>query len=905
MQWKTTATTIVFVLALAAATTARQNYKNGFDMYASGTGERSDTEFIVEFETAPVRAAGAHVATAEIVASQQLFQAAVKNRGFAVTQKASLTNVLNAVIVTVQDGENVVEAFTSMQNVKAVHPVFKYTYQNQTNSMYSRTGGVGPTVAYADDLTGVNKVHDELGYKGKGVKVGIIDTGIDWRHPAFAEDGKEGTCKEFAGPGCRVKWGRNLAEDTQNDPDPDMRDTPMDCFGHGTHVAGIVGGKDDTIRGVAPHVEFGAYRLCGCMPSISTSSLLKAMEEAYKDGMDIINMSLGFEPTYADTALALAATRLSDLGVLVAVSAGNSGYAGLWTVDSPSIGRNVFSVASMDNLFIGLPLMVISKGAVRNTTYDVRVSGQKLPKDTPVEVAVLPEGENGCSALSEPSVVADKLALVQVPLPCSPMDLLNNMQEANATGMLWYFNMTQQASRTELGQWYSFAYGSQASAAPDLIPVVVIDLEAGGSMRQALKNDTVTVTFPTNLIKPVPIPTGGQPSDFSSWGPGPEMEVKPDISAIGGLVYSSVPRARGNYATMSGTSMSSPYLAGTLALYLEAHPTARADRTFDEYLTALQGSAEPRSMNTTALEPIPWPVMKQGAGLVNAFRMIQNRVSVSPSRLRLVDTADSKHHKKQTTIRIVNKGEEAVTYELSHLAAVTANAAGFTGNSFTERHAKVTFSKDKITVKPGKEVQVTVTVQPNHRLSDKDYWLLSGWVVLTPKTASAEHDIVRVPYVLMKGDFDERPIVDTGYGKPQLQDSSFNWLFTDPTEEVVFRFAETSFPTVRFGTKIVTRVLEASIHNAHNDKKLFTLGKLQNATPAKYTLCWNGRNLSSGEEVPDGKYYIQVSHAKAKFDHKHPERGMVSLFRSPIIVKKTTNNKQHEPLRMSRFTVQQ
>ncbi|KAL7751459.1 hypothetical protein RI367_002917 [Sorochytrium milnesiophthora] len=169
-------------------------------------------------------------------------------------------------------------------------------------------------------------------------------------------------------------------------------------------------------------------------------------------------------------------------------------------------------------------------------------------------------------------------------------------------------------------------------------------------------------------------------------------------------------------------------------------------------------------------------------------------------------------------------------------------------------------------------MSVTVTVLPDCRLSDDDDWLLSGWVVLTPEKASPEHGIVREPYVLMKGDYDERPMVDKRSSPPRLMDATDNWQFTDPTEEVVFRFTGTSFSTVELRTRVVTRVLEASIHNASTHKKLFS--KTENTGPAMNVLWSDGRDLSSGttsgKVVPDGKYYIQVSDAKANLTTSTP-----------------------------------
>src|SRR6476619_2604496 len=135
--------------------------------------------------------------------------------------------------------------------------------------------------------TGADVAQSELGLTGRGVRVAIIDTGIDYDNPDL------GGC---FGRGCRVAKGYDFVGDDYNAadvdpviaPDPD----PDDCAGHGTHVAGIVGANGEVV-GVAPEVPFFAYRVFGCEGSTTEDIILAAMERAWRDGADVINMSLG------------------------------------------------------------------------------------------------------------------------------------------------------------------------------------------------------------------------------------------------------------------------------------------------------------------------------------------------------------------------------------------------------------------------------------------------------------------------------------------------------------------------------------------------------------------------------------------------------------------------------------
>ena len=149
-----------------------------------------------------------------------------------------------------------------------------------------------------------------LGYRGNGVKVGIFDSGIDVDHPDL-----------------RVVGGVDLVGDG-NGLD--------DCNGHGTHVAGIVG-ANGTVKGVAPGVTFGAYRVFGCAGSTTSDIMVEAMERALADDMDVLNMSIGSSFQWPQYPTAQAADRLVNKGMVVVASIGNSGTSGLYAAGAPGV----------------------------------------------------------------------------------------------------------------------------------------------------------------------------------------------------------------------------------------------------------------------------------------------------------------------------------------------------------------------------------------------------------------------------------------------------------------------------------------------------------------------------------------------------------------------------------------
>src|SRR5262249_45372794 len=130
-------------------------------------------------------------------------------------------------------------------------------------------------------------------------------------------------------------------------PDP----YPDDCFGHGTHVAGIVGANGGVV-GVAPDATLASYRVFGCDGGGTTDDvLLAALERAYRDGADVVNMSLTDNLSgWPQAPTGRAGTRLVRRGVVVGAGAGNSRPDGLWTIGAPAVGEDVIAVTSVDNL---------------------------------------------------------------------------------------------------------------------------------------------------------------------------------------------------------------------------------------------------------------------------------------------------------------------------------------------------------------------------------------------------------------------------------------------------------------------------------------------------------------------------------------------------------------------------
>ncbi|CAF1413442.1 unnamed protein product, partial [Adineta steineri] len=254
-----------------------------------------------------------------------------------------------------------IEAAQLIENAINIHPVYLVPgprlFQNTFSS--DRSINTSQYLINAFDLTGVNQVHSQFQNTGKGVRVAVIDTGVDYAHPAL------GGC---FGTGCKVAFGYDFAGDqfSSSNPIPVPDNDPIDncsSSSHGTHVAGIVGANINGINqtyfipsvpfsGVAPDVTLGAYRVFGCPADMTTTDLVTAaLYRAYDDKADIITISIGGAAAYTEDPRTIAIQRITNMGVYVTVALGNEGEGGLETVNMPGAAPDAMGIGSADSTY--------------------------------------------------------------------------------------------------------------------------------------------------------------------------------------------------------------------------------------------------------------------------------------------------------------------------------------------------------------------------------------------------------------------------------------------------------------------------------------------------------------------------------------------------------------------------
>jgi subtilisin family serine protease len=781
-----------------------------------------------------------------IAAEQQKFRADATAKGIKFTSRYSFQKLWNGVSIDV--GTNQLDLVLGLPNVTAVYPV-------GTVSIPRTESTADPELATALAMTGADIAQTELGLTGEGVKVAVMDTGIDYDHPDL------GGC---FGAGCRVAAGWDLVGDSYNadpsspayQPVPNPDADPDDCNGHGTHVSGIVGAEGD-VTGVAPGVTFGAYRVFGCAGSTTDEVMIEAMERAYADDMDILNMSIGDAfNNWHQSPTGQASTNLVKAGVVVVASIGNSGANGVWSGGVPGMGTKVIGVASYDNSHVALNQFTISPD---DTAIGYQpMTGAPLPPTS----GSLPMGRTGtpattndaCSPLT-PGSLTGMAALIRRGT-CSFLIKATNALNAGAAAVVIYNNAAGRFAGT-------------VAPGPMPIPVVSISDAEGVLINNRLAVGAVTMTW-DDESGAFSNPTGGLISSFSSYGLEAELDLKPDIGAPGGLIRSTYPLELGGYATISGTSMASPHVAGGAALLLQSRPNLNASGVAN----ILQNHADPANWSLNPGLGFLDSVHRQGAGMLDIDDAILAAAEVSPGKLALGE-GESGPIKK--TLEITNRAKTPVTYDLSYESAIATGPPTNAPNYFLSDES-VAFSSPSVTVGAQGKERFDVTVTPATGPTQGVY---GGYIVLTPQNGG---QVLRVPYAGFVGDY--QSVV-------AMTPTSFNFPWVSRlTTCTIVRGLEctaggvfTNSPGATFTMTNAFNVPQLLIHFEHQVARLQVLVK-NAATGQSHQLAFDMQYLSrsatstgfasfpfsgqtaskNGQQtftVPNGTYVFEISALKA------------------------------------------
>mgnify|MGYP003730102401 FL=1 len=450
------------------------------------------------------------------------------------------------------------------------------------------------------------------GFDGTGIKIAVIDTGVDFNHPDLLGWGEGG----------KVIGGYNFVQENQ---------LPMDSNGHGTKVAGIIAANGNTL-GVAPNAKILAYKVSEDGEGVSSELISGAIEKAIEDEADIINISLGVNRTNSkiDTAVNYAL----DKGIFVVTAAGNDGPK-LKTIGSP--GRN-FESLTVGATYNNMTSSLIATLEIDETQYTVIPMVGSSKTNEPITGKIIFGGFGKNSDL-ENLDVKDTILIVERGSNVKDELLFFSIKEMNAAkagakALIVYNNEPGIFLGELIHEFSGPEYIPQ-------IPVVSIDREEGLEIIEKIENESsgiMQLFYNPDFI-----------AHFSSRGPVSPFYIKPDMVAPG--AYINTTQIGSTYNFTSGTSFAAPHVSGAAALLLQKNPNLE--------------NHELKSLLVTTVKPVSnaygkeFSIHESGSGRLDIANAHNAKLIISPTNFVINLSLDEQSIEKELQLKFIeNKSEE-------------------------------------------------------------------------------------------------------------------------------------------------------------------------------------------------------------------------------------------------------
>ncbi len=413
--------------------------------------------------------------------------------------------------------------------------VLQFNFDNEIEILLDKSG----------PYVGVNFPND-LGYYGEGIKIAVIDTGVDHLHPDL-----------FGfGPGGKIVGGYNFVEDNK---------MPVDTNGHGTEVTGIIA-ADGQLKGIAPNASIFAYKVSEDGESVSSDLIVKAVQQAINDDVDIINISLGVNRT--NSKIDQIVNKAVENGIVVVTAAGNDGPE-FGTIGSPGKNSKVITVGATYN---NITSSFVATLKVEEKQFSVLpMIGTVLLDEPIIEEIVfgkfgrerdLAEGSfsNTIVLVERGSDVKDEIVYFS--------EKENNVANAGGKAIVVFNNEPGIFAGELLHEFAAPNYQPK-------IPALSISREDGIFLKELLQNKTIAtlnVFYNPDFV-----------AHFSSRGPVSPFYIKPDLVAPGAFINTTL--TDGKYNFTSGTSFAAPHVSGAAALLLQKNPDLNPEEIKSVLLT--------------------------------------------------------------------------------------------------------------------------------------------------------------------------------------------------------------------------------------------------------------------------------------------------------------------------------
>jgi len=582
-----------------------------------------------------------------------------------------------------------------------------------------------PLLSSSSEMTGSGYANDS-GYKGEGTVVAVIDSGIDYNHKAFRLD-NESRAKLSETDVNRIISEKGLDGRYYTSKIPygynyyDFNTNLYDSYGvmHGMHVSGIVGANDNEkdIYGVAPNAQILALKVFSDdlqYPTTFTDIWLKALDDAVSLGADAVNMSLGSSAGFSVEGEKYPETEMFEkarkAGIVVAVAAGNDGTItdgntyGVKPLEgnydtaliaNPALDEDSFAVASMDNLTKysrSIGWKDKREGEIREQADVTPGSNAPADKITGKWIEV-PAGKE-----DDPLIKASLKGNFAV------MELISDAAEKKAfvarlkkilalePSAIVFYNPVLDSERI----------GGRISLGEDAGNITIVRVKRSTYLKISRANLS-SMRFTADIFMeetPYNNPTAGKMSYFSSWGPTPDLRIKPEITAPGGGIYSTAEDNK--YQNMSGTSMASPQVAGASAVIKQyiREKNINMENTADFTKLLLMNTAKP----VLYKEGTPYFVRQQGSGALDLKNALNTTVVVkaegtndnkADGKLEIKEIGEKKFKAKLT---LENFGSEAKTYKVHTKAVYEPISNGYRSETPERVDFKQSFEGKEITV---------------------------------------------------------------------------------------------------------------------------------------------------------------------------------------------------------------
>jgi subtilisin family serine protease len=752
---------------------------------------------------------------------QERFLSWAGQKRISIIPRYHLSLTLNGIVAEVKKSDlALLSTSSSLYKIHDIRQKFKLTRQLGAKS----SGADKAWIGFPEDST--------PSLSGKNILVGVMDTGLDTRHPEFTRAGK-------------VRGGFNFAENNSD---------LSDASSHGTHVAGIAAGQGGNEkqygRGMAYDADIMVYKIFS-KDNMSSADVFGAMEQATKDRCNVLNLSFGGssnDSSSGNSAYHRSMRNADKAGVFVVAGAGNSGARRKeipWPIIIPSIIDSTFSVAGSDDR-TEAPLLI----SQINGKTDRAFQAIQTPNTNRLQKEML---KNGVvfSAFGQKEDFAsldlsNKVALIQRGPSLNGIsfrDKLENAQQAGAVGVIFFNNSPHQNIVPHI-----LRSGENSSQVKHLPPSISLSMEDGEELRQILsQHNTISIEY--QQFSTI--------ASFSSMGLSGDSAFKPEITAPATRIVSSIPG--GTYSPMDGTSMATPMISGLSALLKQARPKW----THQQIKSAFMNTAD-IMINPTNKLPISFTL--QGAGTARLDKAIQTPAFLEPRALVFSETPE----KITQTIKVSNNTNKKQVFRLS---------AEFYHLSHENLPLSITFDKDEINMEGNKDASFTITIH-----MDKKAFLQNRYegiikvgndlhipVICYRDPASKVEEAIsnirisKDPLDLTKSSTDSMPPLQISFS---LNAGNLSSIIT---KEYTYHYGE-NFGSVNFYIA------------DEEGEEWARIGNLNNIMVGEYTFFWNGRDEQNQLFLPGGKFFLHFTMNMREYKDQQWTTKTYGPFRQAFVV---------------------